>query len=166
MLAAALALGAMAPDALAAGSLTLTSTAAPTFSANLDSALDQTPTYTVPLSVADTRTGTTSAGWKLTITSTQLSTGSRTLATTASSITGVTYSCVSSCTVNPTNSVSFPVAVPAGVTPPTAVKFYNAAANTGRGTFTISPTVQVSVPANSYVGAYSSTLTITVASGP
>jgi hypothetical protein len=73
---------------------------------------------------------------------------------------------VISCTANPTNSVSYPVTVPAASTPPAAAKFYNAAANTGKGTFTVTPTVQVSVPGNSYSGSYSSTLTINIVSGP
>jgi hypothetical protein len=146
------------------GTLTLTTTATPSFAANLNLG-DQTPTYTAALTVADTRTPPT-AGWNLTITSTQFTTGTRTLATNASSITAVTFACVSLCTVNPTNAISYPVAIPAASTPPTAVKFYNAAANTGEGTFTITPSANVSVPGNSYSGSYASTLTVSVVSGP
>jgi hypothetical protein len=153
-----------AATALALRSLTLTTTATPSFTANLNLG-DQTPTYTAPLTVADTRTAPT-AGWNLTITSTQLTTGTRTLASTASSITAVSFACISSCTTNPTNAISYPVALPAATTPPTAVKLYNAAANTGKGTFTITPTATVSVPSNSYGGSYSSTLTLSVVSGP
>src|SRR5881227_3601886 len=102
------------------------------------------------------------AGWNLTITSTQFTTGGgspHTLSTTASSLTGVTSSCVggSTCT-NPTNSVTYPVGVPAASSPPTAVKYFNAAASTGQGKFTNTPAVDVSVPANTAVGSYSSTL--------
>jgi hypothetical protein len=46
------------------------------------------------------------------------------------------------------------------------VTFYNAAANTGMGDFTVTPTVEVSVPANAYAGTYTSTLTLAVVSGP
>ncbi len=42
----------------------------------------------------------------------------------------------------------------------------NAAANTGMGRFTISPSIDVAVPGNSYAGAYSSTVTIAAVSGP
>ena len=47
-----------------------------------------------------------------------------------------------------------------------ATKVYNAAANTGMGNFTVTPTVSVSVPANAFAGSYSSTLTIALVSGP
>jgi hypothetical protein len=149
----------------AQATLQASTSAAPSFSANLDSG-DQTPTYTVPMTVLDTRTGS-SAGWNLTITSTRFNTGTATLASGASSMTGVTSACANGgvCTAA-TNTVSYPVAVPAGTTPPTAVKFYNAAAATGRGAFTITPTVTVSVPQNSYRGTYTSTLTVSVVSGP
>lgn len=147
--------------------LSLSSTAAPTFSANLNSG-DQGKTYTVPLTVNDSRTGETAGlGWNATITSTQFLSGSNTLPTTASTVTAVTSSCVNGgiCTL-PTNSVTYPVAVPAATTPPTAVKFYNAAAATGKGTFTTTPTITVAVPQNSFAGTYTSTLTISIVSGP
>lgn len=151
---------------LTAGSLSLNTSATPSFSANLASG-DQTPTYTVPSTVQDT-TGS-GAGWNLTITSTQFSTGGgspRTLATNASTLTGVTSSCASGTCTNPSNSISYPVAVPAGASPPPAVKFFDAAANTGMGDFTITPTIGVFVPGNSYAGSYTSTLTLTIVSGP
>jgi hypothetical protein len=43
---------------------------------------------------------------------------------------------------------------------------YNAASATGIGTFSITPTVGVFVPQNSFAGSYSSTLTIALVSGP
>jgi len=46
------------------------------------------------------------------------------------------------------------------------VKFFNAAANSGMGRFTITPSITVSVPGNVYAGTYSSTVTVAVASGP
>lgn len=147
--------------------LSVSTTAAPSFSANLNSG-DQSKTYTVPLTVNDTRTGASAGlGWNTTVTSTQFLGGIRTLATNASTITGVTSACANGglCTT-PTNAVTYPLAVPAGSTPPTAVKFYNAAATTGIGTFTLTPTLSVTVPQNSYTGTYTSTLTISVVSGP
>jgi hypothetical protein len=149
----------------AQGTLSVSTTAAPTFSANLDSG-DQTATYATPLTVNDTRT-TGSVGWNLTITSTQFTTGTRTLASNASTVTGVTSACANGgiCT-SPTNSVTYPVSVPAGSSPPTPNKLNNAASATGVGTFTVTPTFQGFVPQNSYTGSYSSTLTIAVVSGP
>jgi hypothetical protein len=147
--------------------LSVSTAAAPTFSANLNSG-DQTKTYTVPLTVNDTRTGASAGlGWNATVTSTQFVSGAHTLPATASTITAVSSSCDNGglCT-NPTNSVTYPVAVPAGAGPPTAVKFFNAAATTGIGTFTVTPTVGVAVPQNSFTGSYATTLTISIVSGP
>jgi WxL domain surface cell wall-binding len=148
-----------------AGTLSITTSATPSFSVTLDGT-DKTGSYTVPTTVTDA-TGS-GAGWNLTITSTQFTTGGgspQTLATNASSVTGVTNTCVTTC-VSPTNSVTYPVGVPAGSTPPTAVKYFNAAAATGSGKFTNTPAVDVSVPANTAVGSYSSTLTLAAVSGP
>jgi hypothetical protein len=46
------------------------------------------------------------------------------------------------------------------------VKFFNAAATTGMGKFTITPTVSIALPATTYAGTYTSTLTLAVVSGP
>ncbi len=157
---------ATATGTLTGSTLSLTTSATPTFSANLDSG-DSTPTYTVPLTIQDTRG--TGAGWNATITSTQFTTGGatpNTLATNASTLTGVTSVCASGTCTNPTNAISYPVAVPAGTTPPTAVKFFNAAVNTGMGKFTNTPTIGVFVPGSSFAGTYTSTLTISIVSGP
>jgi hypothetical protein len=151
------------------GALSVATSAAPTFSANLASG-DSTPTYTLPLTAVDT-TGT-GAGWNLTITSTQFTTGGgtpHTLATNASTITATpapTVACASGTCTNPTNAVTYPLVVPAAATAPTAVKFFNAAANTGLGSFTVTPTVGVFVPATTFAGSYSSTLTVSIVSGP
>ena len=162
------ALGASVPvtATVNAGSLTLSSSATPSLSVTLNGT-DQTPTYTVPMAAND-ETGSGS-GWHLTITSTQFTTGGatpRTLSTSASSITAVSASCTHGTCTNPTNGTSYPLGVPAGSSPPTPVTFYNAAANTGMGDFTVTPTVEVSVPANAYAGTYTSTLTLAVVSGP
>jgi hypothetical protein len=170
--AAAFAPSALAADAtvtgtINAGSLGITTSATPSFSVTLDGS-DKTPTYTVPTTVTDT-TGT-GAGWNLTITSTQFTTGGgapKTLATNASTITGVNSSCTGTGTcTSPTNSIGYPLGVPAGSSPPAAVKYFNAAASTGAGEFTNTPTVQVAVPASASTGTYTSTLTLAAVSGP
>lgn len=162
----ALAASATVTGSVNAGTLSISTSATPSFSVTLDGT-DKTGSYTVPTTVTDA-TGS-GAGWNLTITSTQFTTGGgspHTLATGASSLTGVTSSCAGGTCTNPTNSVTYPVAVPAGSTPPTAVKYFNAALNTGAGQFTNTPSISVSVPANSYAGSYSSTLTLAAVSGP
>ena len=152
----------------ALGGFSLSTTATPTFSATLNGT-DQTPAYTMDLSVDNSGLGSTLLGWNLGITSTQFSTGGstpKTLAAAASSITSVAVSCAVGPCVAPTNSVAYPVVVPAGSTPPAATKFFNAAVATGTGTFAITPTVKVAIPANAYAGSYTSTLTLTLATGP
>lgn len=164
-----------APSALAAtatvtgnvnaGTLSISTSATPSFAVTLDGT-DKTGSYTVPTTVTDA-TGS-GAGWNLTITSTQFTTGGgspSTLPTNASSITGVTSSCNTTCSA-PSNSITYPLGVPAGSSPPTAVKYFNAAAGTGQGEFANTPAVNVSVPASSAVGTYSSTLTLAAVSGP
>lgn len=150
-----------------AGTLSLSTSAAPSVSATLDGT-DKTPSYTLPMTVADnTGSGT---GWNVTVTSTTFSTGGgspKTLSNTASTVTAVSSSCAGGTTcTSSTNSISYPLTVPAGAAAPSAVKLFNAAANTGMGSFTVTPTVQVSIPANTFAGTYTSTVTVAVVSGP
>src|SRR5437773_9663160 len=73
-----------------AGTLSISTSATPSFSVTLDGT-DKTGSYSVPTTVTDA-TGS-GAGWNLTITSTQFTTGGgspRTLSTSASSLTGIT----------------------------------------------------------------------------
>jgi hypothetical protein len=164
---AALAASSTVTGTVTGGTLGIATSATPSFSVTLNGT-DQTASYTVPTTVTDA-TGS-GAGWNLTVTSTQFTTGGgtpHTLATTASNVTSVADACVGGATcTNPTNSVGYPVAVPAGSTPPAAVKYFNAALNTGEGQFTNTPTVQVSAPANTLAGTYTSTLTLAAVSGP
>ena len=152
-----------------AGSVT-EAVASPTIPSVTLSGVDQTINYTLPMTVVDA-TGTGN-GWNLTITSTTFSTGGatpHTLASNISTITGVTTVCVSGTTCTAaTNAITYPLAVPAAASAPTAAKFFNAAVDSGMGKFTITPTVALSVPANAYASAsgYSSTITVAVVSGP
>ena len=127
---------------------------------------DQTTTYSLGLTVIDA-TGS-GGGWKLTITSTTFTTGTHSLSTTASNINAApTVACTSGSTcTNPTNGVTYPLGVPAAATAPTAVKFFNATANTGMGSFSITPTITVSIPANTFIGNYVSTVSVAIVSGP
>ena len=132
------------------------------------SSSSQQETYTLPVTISDL-TGSGS-GWNLQITSTQFTTGGgspATLPTNASVVQSVTTSCVSagSCTAT-TNSVSYPLTIPAASVAPTAVKLANAAALSGMGETALSASVQLTIPANVLAGVYSSTLTLTIASGP
>lgn len=153
---------------VAGGTLTETAPATgPSASVTLDGT-DQTTNYSMAIAVKDTRG--TGAGWNLQVTSTQFSTGGTTpatLATGASTITGVNSSCVTGgACVAPTNSITYPLGMPAGSTAPTPVKMFNAAASSGMGRFTVTPTVQIAIPATTLAGAYTSTITLSIVSGP
>ena len=147
-----------------AGSLALSNGATASISSTLDGT-DQTVSYSLPLTMNDFRGS--GAGWNLTMTSTTFNNGTQTLATSASSIASVASACTAggSCT-NPTNAVTYPLTVPAAATAPTAVKVFNAAANTGMGRFTVTPSINVAIPGNAYAGSYTSTLTIAAVTGP
>ena len=129
---------------------------------------DQTSTYTLPLTMVDARGS--GAGWNLTITSTTFTSDSNkkisTLANNASSVGSVTVICNahSTCTL-PNNSIRYPVAVPASTTPPAAVTFFNAAAKSGLGSFTITPTISIFVPNNTDEGTYTSTVSVAFGNG-
>ncbi len=130
---------------------------------------DQTTSYALGLALTDARGN--SAGWNLTITSTTF-TGTNVnnqLSTSASSINtvpAVACSSVGNHCTNPTNSITYPVGVPAGASAPTAVKFFNAATGSGLGKFTITPTVIIAIPASTIADTYSSTVSVAVVSGP
>ena len=163
------ALGATGTATIAAGSLGFVSTPPNvTFSATLNG-LDQTASTTQALDVGDaTGSGT---GWNITATSTTFTTGGGSphlLSTTATSLTGApTDACDASATCTlATNSATYPYVLPAAGTAPTATKMYNAAASTGLGNQTVTPTWRLSVPANSFAGTYTSTWTISLVSGP
>ena len=151
---------------ISGGSLTMAATDAPALSATLNGA-NQNVTDTVTIDVKD-YTGT-GDGWKLQITSTTFSTGGaspKTLATSATTITAASATCDGGTCTAPTNGITYPVTVPAATTAPAAVSFFNAAAASGLGDFTITPTFSLAVPASTFAGNYSSTMTITVASAP
>jgi hypothetical protein len=131
----------------------------------------QTFTYQLPSTVTDLRGS--GGGWNLSITSTQFTTTGgtpTTLPTDASTIqtvpTEICSGVVVLCTPAPTDTVSVPVSVPAATTAPTAVEFYNAAVNTGEGSFIITPTITVGVPASTAPGIYTSTVTVALTAGP
>jgi hypothetical protein len=151
---------------LTGGELSATTNSAPTLTAAL-TGQDQTLTYPLPISVTDaTASG---AGWNLTLASTQFTTGGpgpHTLPADASRVTGATAACAANVAcVAPVNGVVYPLTVSAGNNLP-AVKLFSAAANSGLGAFTITPTVSVFVPAGAYAGTYTCTLSLAIVSGP
>ena len=149
-LAAALAL-ALAGEASAALGLTLGT--APSFTVTLDGT-DQTPAFSFTASA----TGTNGA-FNVTASSTVFTAGIKTLG--SPTVTGVTPgTCTGGGCVNAVNTItSYPILLTAA-----SQKIFST--NTAKGTIPLTANLTMSVPGNSFTGAYVSTLTVTVVSGP
>jgi hypothetical protein len=119
--------------------------------------VDQTTTFTIQITVVQSAT----TGWNVSATATLPTVAGRTLP--ALAVTNVTRAaCTPSGCSNPANNVTWPVALSTGGT-----KIYNATANSGQGSVVITPTVQITYPANALPGTYVSTLTVSgVGTGP
>jgi hypothetical protein len=167
-----------------AGALTLTSPSSLTWTTTLTgtdqnvvdtNAGDQQ--YTV-----DDATGS-GAGWHVTTSATTFTNGSHTLPDTGTfvtdgSITSITATtaptatCTGTCTL-PTNVTTYPVAITTAATSPTPVTIYDTATSTGLGQIIIGGSAHanpvgwwVNLPASASAGAYTSTITMSVVSGP
>jgi WxL domain surface cell wall-binding len=124
------------------------------------------------------------AGWNVMVSATTFTNGSNTLPNlgtfkangslaSPTALNAPTATCVASCTL-PTNSVSsYPVAITTAASSPAPVKIYGAMAGTGLGPIVIGGSTAanplgwwLSVPATAKSGAYTSTVTVSVGSGP
>ena len=147
------------------GSLALAAPATAAFGSLAINGTNQS--VTTSLSFTPTDATASSSGWNLTGTSTTFTNaGSKTLPTTATTITAGSVAATASTCRLPTNAITYPVTLPAAPVAPTAVKLYNAAAATGLGPSTVTLTAKLSVAPNSYNGVYSSTWTFSLISGP
>jgi hypothetical protein len=127
---------------------------------------DQTTTASLPIGISD---GTGSgAGWQLDATSTTFTDGSDSLPASAVTVdTAPTVGCDQGATcVLAQNAVSYPYVLPAGAAAPTATALFSAAAGTGMGDQTVTPSFSLDVPANAAAGAYSATWTFSLVAGP
>ena len=154
---------------LSAGSLAFINStpAAVSFSATLNGT-NLTPTSNQGFDVGDA-TGSGN-GWDITATSTTFSccSGAHTLSTSATTIQStpsVACDASSTCTTA-TNSITYPYTLPASGVAPTATKIFNAASNTGLGNQTVTVGWQLAVPSSTFAGTYTSTWTLSLASGP
>jgi uncharacterized protein YaiE (UPF0345 family) len=124
----------------------------------------------------------TGSGWNVTVSATTFSSGSHTLPDTAglefngsaSSLTGAAPSaaCVGSC-VLPVDTTTYPVAIDTAASSPDTFTIYDASPGTGSGVVALGgPNTThpigwwIQVPASAYAGSYTSTLTLTLVSGP
>jgi hypothetical protein len=126
--------------------------------------LNKTDTTTAGLTIDDETGG--GLGWHLTATSTAFANGSHTLATNATTVTGVSAPAATGNCTTATNAIGYPVTVPAAATAPTAVSIFDASAASGAGPLTTTLSLSLAIPANAIKGSYGSTWTITLASGP
>ncbi len=118
----------------------------------------------LPIGVVDP-TGTGN-GWNVTIEATQFTTtgGTPHILAGVPAITGVTTSSVVG--TAPTSNISYsPLTVPVTGTD-AAVPLFEATADTGMGSVTLTPTMTLPVSTNAYAGSYSSTFTVGIVSGP
>ena len=127
--------------------------------------------YSLPITVIDARGS--GGGWKLSITSTRFKIKNdkdskiEQLPSNASHISRVNLLCGSHSTcTNPINRLSYPLLVPAGNTPPPAIKFFDAAARSGLGKFFLTMMVNVDIPDNTEAGTYTCTIILAIANGP
>ena len=116
----------------------------------------------------------TGAGWNLTIVATDFSDGGTPTRTLDISSADQEFKIqlldsnisVTAGNTKPTSLVSALTAIPES--PAAALKFASAALNTGMGSYAINPNFELEIPAETYVGtgSYSSTITISIVSGP
>jgi hypothetical protein len=169
---------------LTAGTLSMTSPGALAWTGTLTGLdLNLVDTTTAHQSyLVDDATGS-GAGWHVTVSATQFTTGTVTLSNTGtfstnggtSSITATTppsATCFtgSTCTL-PTNTTTYPVAITTAASSPTPVTVYDTSATTGRGSITIGGTPNpvgwwLNIPSNTAFGTYTSTVTLELISGP
>ncbi len=123
------------------------------------------------------------AGWNVTVSATTLTNGTHTLPNAGTlvftgslisptAVTAPTATCVTTCTL-PTDTTTYPVAIMTAGSSPAAIKVYDTAAGTGLGAVILggqSATFPIgwwiNIPANAFTGAYTTTVTVAVSSGP
>jgi hypothetical protein len=157
--------------ALAATTLTVSAPATAAFAVTLNGT-DQTPVVSLAVPVnytSPSKNTQATSGWQLTATSTVF-TGtniSHTLPTTATTVSVADdASCSGANCSNPSNTVTYPLTLPAGTVAPAAVAIVNAAPGSGVGSNTETVQLSVAIPANTYADKYKSTLTFAVIEGP
>lgn len=151
--------------ACSGGSLTVETAPTITFPSLTLNAYNASTSLAVELTLSD-QTGSGS-GWNLNATSTTLTAGAeKNLPTTATTITAASTATASGNCSLPTNSVKYPVTLPAATSPPAAVELFNAASKTGQGPTKVTLTSKVALPANARAGSYKSTWTLALSSGP
>jgi hypothetical protein len=109
------------------------------------------------------------AGWNLTIVATDFSDGTHTIDISSANqefmiqLLDANVAVVAGNT-QPVSQAATLTAIPES--PAAALKFLSAAVDTGMGSYTLNPNFALEIPAATYAGTYTSTVTITAVSGP
>lgn len=152
-------------SACATGGLTLTAPGTVSFPSTAMNGTNRTATTNATLTVSDMTDS--AAGWNVTATSTQFTSGANTLSTTATTITGVSVTAgATNCALPVASSTTFPITLPAGAVAPAATKIYSAELGSGLGIADLAYSFALALPANTKIGTYTSTWTFTLSSGP
>lgn len=154
------ALLALAVPAAASGAIAITSSTSVSTTVALDG-FDQQATFSTALSIS----GGGSTGWHVTAWAPKPTSGSKTLGAVYVASQPSAGTCTGRGCRKPTpTGISWPVTL--GTTSGGAVKIYNAAAGTGIGTDPVTVPFAADVAANTLVGAYTTTITVAISSGP
>lgn len=164
------------------GSQTLTSPGSLGWAATLNGS-NQSAVDTGPADQQLTVDDTAGAGWHITVSATTFTSGTDTLPDTGTfvftgSISAATAgsapssSCLTSCTL-PSDTVTYPVAITTAPSAPPATTIYDTPAGSGEGAIILGGHSAadpigwwINVPANALVGTYTSTVSLTLMSGP
>jgi len=147
------------PTATAAFSVTLSNTSPQTFAAITLNGVDQTKTLPLTITVVNTG-GTNGLGWNVTAAAAAPTSAAGTLL--PLQVTAVSAAaCTGGQCVNPSNSIGVPVTLSA-----TPAKIFNATAGTGTGSVILTATLQMTYDAKALPATYTSSLTVTGATGP
>jgi hypothetical protein len=139
----------------AAAALSLTLGTPPSFNVSLDGT-DQT----VPFSFTMTASGVVNTGFNVTASATLFTVSGHNLGY-PTVATVVADPCTGSSCTNAVNLTTYPIALTAA-----AQKIFSAQTGSGKGSDLLTASMTMNVPGNAFAGSYTSTLTLTIVSGP
>lgn len=147
-----------------AGNLTITTPTVGNFAdVTMNGAAQNTQANVGTWDVIDARGS--GAGWNVTVQATQFDSGSHQLALGSLQMTAPGVAAKN----GTSNAAPTIVGGPYTIDAASAVKIASAAVNTGMGSYTFTPAANnltLSIPASAYVGTYTSTVTVSVVTGP
>jgi WxL domain surface cell wall-binding len=141
------------------GGLSATDPGTVSFGSNMLTGSDGFITTTFALAVDDQRAS--NAGWRLSASATPFTGPGGSLPATAATITSVSQAAGSGRCSAPVNAVAYPITLSG-----TGTAIYNSTGTNGQGPSTLSMGARLDYPANARIGAYTSTWTFSITSGP